>query len=115
MLARAITRNSPAGAYIGVARVIVCNNPGEAAMTTQPIEWSHPPSRAVARARLIGRRRYNEARQAAAGQRRDLVQEVWLTSGGAWGWQSKLARQLQVHKSTICRDVAMIKAALGLP
>jgi hypothetical protein len=101
--------------HIALAHVIACNSSREVAMTFPPIEWRHPPSRAVARARLIGRRRYNEARQAAAGQRRDLVQEAWLDSGGVWGWQTRLARELGVHKSTISRDLAAIKEALGLP
>ena len=93
--------------------MIVCNNAGEAAMTTQPIEWGHPPSRAVTHARLIGCRRYNEARQAAARQRRDVVQAAWLDSGEVWGWQTRLARGLGVHKSTISRDLTLIKVALG--
>jgi hypothetical protein len=82
-------------------------------MTCTPHAWQHPRSRAEAKARLVGRWRYNQARQEAARQRRHLVQEAWLTAGEGWGWQTRLAQQLGVHKATISRDVAAIKASLG--
>jgi hypothetical protein len=93
--------------------VILRNKATEVAMTVPPTAWRHPPSQAVAKARLIGRRRYHERRQAAARQRRAVVEQAWLADGPR-GWQSRLARQLHVHKATISRDVAAIKAWLGL-
>jgi hypothetical protein len=83
-------------------------------MTCSPQAWRHPRSRAEATARLVGRWRYNERRQAAAQQRRNVVQQAWLERGGRRGWQAQLARELQVNRATICRDVAAIKASLGL-
>jgi hypothetical protein len=86
---------------------------GEVTMTCSPQAWRHPRSRAEATARLVGRWRYNERRQAAARQRRAVVQQAWLERGEPRGWQTRLARELRVHKATICRDVAAIKAWLG--
>jgi hypothetical protein len=46
-------------------------------------------------------------------QRRAVVQQAWLEWGGHRGWQTRLAQQLRVHKSTISRDLKAIKASLG--
>jgi hypothetical protein len=76
--------------------------------------WRARVSDAEAYRRAGARRNFNERRQAAARQRRAVVQQAWLEQGGQRGWQAQLARELQVSRATICRDVAVIKAALGL-
>jgi hypothetical protein len=43
----------------------------EIAMTISRIHWSHPPSHDVAKARLVGRQRFNIRRREAAGARRE--------------------------------------------
>jgi hypothetical protein len=42
------------------------------------------------------------------------VQAAWLASDGTWGWQARLARELRVHRSTITRDLRVIRADWGL-
>jgi hypothetical protein len=57
--------------------------------------------------RAGGRRRYNKQRQEAAAERRS---EVWrlldLYGHGRRGTQARIARELNVSRATICRDVA---------
>ena len=80
---------------------------------TTGIDWSHPPSRDVARARLIGRRRYNELRQTLAGERADIVFELLVQYGwDHWGTLTKIAGELGVHKSTVCRDRQRIERSM---
>ena len=57
--------------------------------------------------RAAGRRRYNVKRRAEARERYKLVvQAIVPPDGRRRGWQTRLARALGVHRSTICRDVA---------
>lgn len=66
--------------------------------------------------RAKGRDRYNTRRHGAAILRRweagKLLGEVGYPL--RWGWQSKLARLLGVHRSTICRDFAGCETAIQL-
>jgi hypothetical protein len=87
----------------------------EIVMTISRINWSHPPSHDVAKARLIGRERYNTWRREAAGARREQVLELLLVYGwdtpGVLGW---IAAQLLVSPSTICRDRQKLLRTMGL-
>jgi hypothetical protein len=87
----------------------------EIAMTISRIKWSHPPNQGVAKARLVGRERYNTWRREAAGARREQVLELLLVYGwdtpGVLGW---IAAQLLVSPSTICRDRQQLLRTMGL-
>jgi hypothetical protein len=89
-------------------------NRATGAATMHIHNWQARVSDADARRRAAGRRKFNEKRRQAAYQRRDQVQQAWLEQGETWGWQTRLARQLGVHKSTISRDVTAIRGAFGL-
>ena len=53
-----------------------------------------------------GRRRYNRMRAINARQRRLRVWRLVAAANLAErGWQAKIARELGVHRSTICRDI----------
>jgi hypothetical protein len=77
------------------------------------IDWSHPSSYEEARARLIGRRRFNERRQALARARQQQVWELLLVWGEYRGVQARIALELRVDKSTVCRDVARLRQSLA--
>jgi hypothetical protein len=87
----------------------------EIAMTISRNNWSHPLSHDVAKARVIGRERYNTWRREAAGARREQVLELLLVYGwdtpGVLGW---IAAQLLVSPSTICRDRQKLLRMMGL-
>ena len=75
--------------------------------------WSSPTDAATVARRAGGRRAYNARRRFAAEARRAAVMALVEKEGvSIWrrGVQSKLAENLGVHRSTICRDVRIIKA-----
>jgi hypothetical protein len=76
----------------------------EGPVAAPKIDWSHPPNRDIARARLIGRLRYNEQRQGVARARRQQVFDRLEAMGwDTWGTCAAIARTLGVHRSTVCR------------
>ena len=60
--------------------------------------------------RASGRRHYNSVRQFRALMRRREVLELMANLGDplAWGSRARIARQLGVSRSTICRDFQYI-------
>jgi hypothetical protein len=74
-------------------------------MTVSGYDWSHPSSYAQAKARLIGRQRLNAERRRFAGQVCDeLVWPLLLKYGlFEWGTVTRIAKELGLHKSTVCR------------
>ncbi len=75
-------------------------------------KWYLFPSSSEAARRAGGRRRYNAQRQAQALARRIAILEllgahVILNPRGA---QARIARHFDVNRSTICRDIAAIRA-----
>jgi len=72
--------------------------------TQQRIEWSRPVSEDEAHRRASGRRRYNSDRRVRAEWRQSVVYKIGLDSLFERGWKARAARQLGVHRSTICRD-----------
>jgi HTH domain len=77
-------------------------------------DWGARVPDAEAYRRAGARRNFNARRQELARQRREVVQQAWLARGGHRGWQTRLAQQLHVHRSTITRDLKAIKAWLGV-
>ena len=77
------------------------------------IDWSHPPSRDVARARLIGRRRYNELRSQLRREREAQVLALLQTWGEYPGVQRRIARELRVSPSCVCRAIAALRQSLA--
>lgn len=81
--------------------------------------WSeHRPADEVHR-RAGGRRAYNRLRQIRAAERRLRIAHRLIHAGGLHhGLQANIARDLGVHRSTVCRDIAAImaggSAGLGL-
>ncbi len=77
-------------------------------MTNQSATNSRPTAKNIGF--YGGRARFNVRRQAAAQQRRVRVAKL-MTSASLHrlGWQTEIARQLGVHRSTICRDVRLIR------
>jgi hypothetical protein len=72
--------------------------------------WSGPTSLDEASRRAGGRRRYNRVRRFLATYRRYQLARLLRDRGGwtDWGTQARLARELGVSRSTICRDVAFL-------
>ena len=70
----------------------------------------------AAHRRAGGRRRVNAERKARAKKRRDEIKEllggdyILLGSGIGHGMETRLAAHFNVHRSTICRDAAALKA-----
>jgi hypothetical protein len=61
--------------------------------------------------RAGGRRHYNSMRQLQAVLRRAALLRYLRRGGvctGQWGWQSRAARALGVHRSTISKDWAAV-------
>ncbi len=58
--------------------------------------------------RAAGRSRYNRRRQLLAQQRLTQVLRLLGQIGFRHGYQTCIARQLGVHRSTICRDIARL-------
>jgi hypothetical protein len=76
--------------------------------------WRCPPDRDTARLRLAGRWDYNQLRSQL---RREREQEVWelLRAWGEYrGVQRRIAAELRVHPSTICRSIAALRQAEGV-
>lgn len=78
-------------------------------------QWSPASSRDEAARRAAGRRRYNARRKVKAIVRRHQIVEMWADLGkDGWspfdrGGQAMLADFFHVNRSTICRDMAIIK------
>ena len=78
-------------------------------------QWSPAISHDQAARRAAGRSRYNARRHFRAAYRRQQIVEMWWDLGkGGWspldrGGQSFLADFFHVNRSTICRDMAIIK------
>jgi hypothetical protein len=79
----------------------VCNNRGH---------WSEQTSWDEVCRRAAGRRHYNSVRRFRATYRRCELARLLLVKGGLTdrGTQARLARELGVSRSTICRDVARL-------
>jgi hypothetical protein len=77
--------------------------------------WRPAESRDEASRRASGRERYNARRQFRAAHRRSQIVEMWADLGkDGWspfnrGSQTYLAEFFKVHRSTICRDMVIIK------
>jgi predicted DNA-binding transcriptional regulator YafY len=69
--------------------------------------WSEPTSWEEICRRAAGRRHYNSIRQFRAAYRRMQVARLLNVKGGLTerGHQARVARELGVSRSTICRDV----------
>ncbi|HVS36840.1 MAG TPA: HTH domain-containing protein [Gemmataceae bacterium] len=78
--------------------------------------WSEPTSWDEVCRRAAGRRHYNGVRRCRAIVRRAEVARLLRVPGALFdrGTQARLARQLSVSRSTICRDVAALML-LGRP
>ena len=72
--------------------------------------WSAGTSWDEISKRAAGRRRYNAVRQFRAADRRAAVARLLFVQGALTehGTQARLARQLGVSRSTICRDIAAL-------
>lgn len=78
------------------------------------MSWSAQTEFKTVCKRAAGRRRYNAKRQAEARERFKIVLAMTLPPAGRiHGSQAQLARELGVHRSTICRDVAKWKHTLA--
>jgi hypothetical protein len=60
--------------------------------------------------RASGRRRYHSRRRLQRALRRQQVVRLLRRYGLVAGVQTKIARQLGCHRSTVCRDVAVLLA-----
>ncbi len=69
--------------------------------------WSAPTTPDVAARRAGGRRRYNAWRQQKAQHRRTILSHLLSVKGRLFekGIQARLARELGVSRSTLCRDI----------
>jgi hypothetical protein len=83
--------------------------------------WSKTVSPDLAYRRAGGRRRYNAQRQQARDARREQI-KVWIladerpcVAANRTGTVPRLARMFGVHRSTITRDLAVIRDTLVLP
>jgi hypothetical protein len=79
-------------------------------------EWSQEIDTKSAYRRAGGRRRFNAVRRFIQGRRRAEVARLLNCKGTLFrrGIQTELARELNVSRSTICRDVAYL-IRLGWP
>src|SRR5687768_12715095 len=82
------------------------------------IAWRYPTADEVACRRAGGRRDFNARRRLAREARRarlaDLVAVTWPRFLGR-GWQSWAARQFDVDRATVCRDVDAILSDISPP
>ena len=82
-------------------------------------EWSRPIRWDEVCRRAAGRRHYNAIRTVRRALRRREVARLLVKYGGLYGpsshgLQARIARQLGVHRSTICRDVwAILRPEAG--
>ncbi|MGC1274884.1 MAG: hypothetical protein WBC44_14355 [Planctomycetaceae bacterium] len=58
--------------------------------------------------RAGGRRSYNARRQLAAEGRRHQVARIWCELKFRRGAASEIARRLEIHRSTVCRDLQVL-------
>jgi DNA-binding CsgD family transcriptional regulator len=70
--------------------------------------WSAPVAADVAYRRAAGRRAINARRRYAAAKRQAEVVRLVGERGMGCGAQAEIARQLQVHRSTVCRDLRQV-------
>lgn len=70
--------------------------------------WAAFAAPDIVRRRCGGRRRWNAVRKARMLERRKDVAKLLLRLGHRPGVQSEMARRLNVHRSTICRDLKAI-------
>jgi hypothetical protein len=76
-------------------------------------EWSRRTSWDEVCRRVAGRRKYNQWQRAMAAARQDEVFTLLLAYGWhTWGTLTKIAQELQVHRSTITRDRQRIMRAM---
>lgn len=81
-------------------------------------QWAPAGSYDHAARRASGRKRYNARRQFLAAHRRRQIVEMWADLGqDGWspfdrGSQTFLAEFFKVNRSTICRDLVIIKRML---
>jgi hypothetical protein len=78
-------------------------------------QWGTPTDEESMRRRAVGRAAYNKRRQWQAFLRRLQVRRILYVQGRALepGIQSRIAKQLGVDRSVICRDIQRIKAERG--
>src|SRR5262249_31394405 len=78
-------------------------------------QWGAYTTPEVVAKRAAGRRAYNRRRQWQAMLRRLQIRRILFVQGRALepGIQAKLARQLGVDRSVVCRDIQRIKAERG--
>jgi hypothetical protein len=69
------------------------------------MSWSERTDLDEVRRRCGGRRRYNAMRSFQREARRAAVSRLLLLYGSDRGVQSRVARELGVHRSTVSRDV----------
>ena len=68
-------------------------------------EWSQRTSWDEVCRRAAGRRKYNQWQRAMAAARQDEVFKLLIRHGwNTWGTLSRIARELHVDRSTVCRD-----------
>ena len=72
--------------------------------------WSEYVSFDATCRRAGGRRHYNAGRQLQVLLRRNQVAKLFGVYGFEHGAQAAIARQLGVHRSTICRDISALLA-----
>jgi hypothetical protein len=86
-------------------------------MTVTRIAWRHPANYAEAKSRLVGRQKLNAERQRFAGQLCDEVIWPLLLRYGLfeWGTLTKIAKEIGVHRSTVCRHRQRIFRAMVGP
>jgi hypothetical protein len=83
----------------------------EAFMTRE--QWRTRTSWNDVCARAVGRKRYNQERRKWANERADEVFKLLLAHGwNTWGVITRIAHELQVHKSTIARDRQRIERSM---
>jgi hypothetical protein len=97
---------------IALTRAIVSNGHG-GPMVISAASWRHPPDRDTARRRLAGRWYYNQLRSQLRREREQQVLELLQAWGEGWGIQRRIARELQVHPSIVCRAVAALRQSLA--
>lgn len=78
---------------------------GSKSATRSTSSWSDSVSDTEAHARAGGRARYNHERQLTAAVRRAWVVRRYIELNAARGAMALIAEELQVHRSTIMRDI----------
>lgn len=73
------------------------------------MDWGEGIPTQQAYERASGRRHYNAIRRLNRELRRGEVAQLLSRYGLlTWGVQTKIARQLGINKSTVCRDIAAL-------